>query len=64
MSKTQEPNGGFPPIYICDEKISEKEQEQDTSDEMTKREFKTQKKTISIRELMEKRREKNPLLNK
>ena len=62
MSKTQEPNGGFPPIYICDEKIGELEQ--DTSDEMTKREFKTQKKTISIRALMEKRREKNPLLNK
>ena len=45
-----EPDGGFPPIYEC------KEKEKDEVKDNTKREYKTHKETISIRELMESRR--------
>lgn len=54
-NSVEEPNGGFLPIYECDtiEKISEEE---------PKREYRTHTKAISIKTLMEKRREKNPFV--
>ena len=50
-----EPNGGFPPIYICDQ-----ESQTEESKETEKREFKTHKQTISIKTIMENRRKKLP----
>lgn len=52
------PNGGFLPIYVCD-----KPDNQENKDN-TKREYKAPVLSISIKTLMEKRREKNPLLPK
>jgi hypothetical protein len=45
------PNGGFPPIYICD---STKEQKEKS----TSREYNTHKTAISIHDIMKKRRNK------
>ncbi|AYV76854.1 MAG: hypothetical protein Barrevirus2_7 [Barrevirus sp.] len=61
MSNTKnEPNGGFLPIYICDEEESISNSEQQEGP--IKREYETYNKSISIKTLMEKRRAKNPLI--
>lgn len=57
-AKLNEPNGGFLPIYICEnESVSET-----TDDNDGKREYKTHKQSVSIKTLMEMRRKKNPLV--
>ena len=48
------PNGGFPPIYICESK--EKEQKKDSK----RREYKTVKGAVSIKQVMEERRKVKP----
>lgn len=54
------PNGGFPPIYVCDKKkplstnIIEDE-------EKKKREYTTHKASVSIKSIMEKRRKITPI---
>ena len=50
------PTGGFPPIYLCekDEVVEDKD--------ITKREFKTHKTTISIKDIMKKRRDTTPFI--
>ena len=50
-----EPNGGFPPIYVCDQKSETEE-----SNGSEKREFKTHNQAISIKTLMENRRKNLP----
>ena len=55
IKKTDEPNGGFLPIYLCDT-------EDTIKDAQPKREYKTHTTAISIKTLMEKRREKNPFV--
>ena len=54
-SNYTKPNGGFPPIIIC------KKQKDDTyinnSDQKTKREYETHKTTISIKSILDKRRQ-------
>ena len=45
------PNGGFPPIYEC-----ETIEESSSDDNNKKREYKTHNETISIRQLLESRR--------
>ena len=54
------PTGGFPPIILCD-KLKQKEMI-DKSDEKVKREFKTNKNTVSIKSIMEKRRNIKPFI--
>jgi hypothetical protein len=50
-SEHSEPNGGFPPIFLCDKKISSTEEKEKN------REFVTNKKAISIKDIMKKRRD-------
>ena len=52
------PTGGYPPIYICDIK---KEKEL-IEEEKKSREYKTHKSTISIKDIMEKRRDIKPFI--
>jgi len=52
-SDNSEPNGGFPPIFLCDKKISPIEEKEKN------REFVTNKKVISIKDIMKKRRDNN-----
>lgn len=54
------PNGGFPPIYICNPK--EEQEEKIDEDEKTKREFKSIKTAVSIKSILEKRRDKTPFI--
>lgn len=49
------PNGGFPPIYVC-EKIPS--QSRLVEDELKKREYETHKTSISLKSILEKRRQK------
>ncbi len=48
------PTGGFPPIYLCDPKMRKAVQKE----EKTKREYKTHKTAISIKDIMRERRRK------
>lgn len=49
-----EPTGGFPPIYLCSQ-IKDKTKEK-LSDGKTKREYKTHKTALSIKDILEKRK--------
>lgn len=50
------PVGGFPPIYFCsDEKEKKIDDEEGTTDKL-KREYKTHKTSLSIKEILEKRK--------
>lgn len=49
------PNGGFPPIYICD-KIPI--QLKPSGDELKKREYETHQTSISLKSILDKRRHK------
>ena len=65
MSKNlakDQPNGGFLPIYLCEKK--DDSDKDNSNKDISKREYKTPSLSISIKTLMEKRREKNPLLQK
>jgi len=48
------PTGGFPPIYLCSQ-LKEKTKEK-KDEEKTKREYKTHKTALSIKEILEKRK--------
>jgi len=48
------PSGGFPPIFVCENKDEQSVQ----SDDKSRREYKTHKSAISIKSLLEKRRTK------
>ena len=48
------PTGGFPPIYLCSE-VKDKTKEKPRSDK-TKREYKTHKTALSIKDILEKRK--------
>lgn len=53
------PNGGFPPIYTCDK------QSKNTNvgePDKIKREYKTVKSTVSIKDILEKRRKSTPFI--
>ena len=52
------PNGGFPPIVICK---AEGEEEKDEG-EKKKREYVTHKTAVSIKNILEKRRNVEPLI--
>lgn len=53
------PNGGFLPIYICNK---EKVNIQTNDDDKSKREYKTHKTAVSIKQILEKRRENTPFI--
>ena len=55
------PTGGFLPIYICDNKDKEVESNKN-DDEQSKREYKTHKSAVSIKTILEKRRENTPFI--
>jgi len=52
------PNGGFPPIYLC----AQKTQQEEKTDDKTKREYKTHKTAISIKSILEQRRKVTPFV--
>ncbi len=52
------PSGGFPPIYVC----SDKKNELSDDVKMKKKGYKTHKMSVSIKTLMEKRREQTPFV--
>jgi len=54
------PNGGFPPIYICE--VKRKEETLKDDDEKTKREYTTHKTAVSIKSILEKRRKNTPFI--
>jgi hypothetical protein len=54
------PNGGFPPIYLCDELIEDSKINKD--DENKKREYETHKTSVSIKSILEKRRDITPFI--
>ena len=58
QEETDLPNGGFPPIYIC-AKNDPAELFDDT--QPAKREYSSHKTTISIKDIMEKRRKLRPI---
>jgi hypothetical protein len=56
------PNGGFLPIYICKDGIKRmKSREQEDVDIKT-RQFKSHKSSVSIKKIMEQRRNANPFI--
>jgi len=67
MSKTNDsieliPNGGFPPIYICTDKIKRLKDKTHDEEEAKKRQYKTHKTSVSIKKIMEQRRNVNPFI--
>ena len=56
------PNGGFPPIYICKEKVKKLKDNLPDNEEASKREYKTHKTSVSIKKIMEQRRNVNPFI--
>ncbi|QKF93818.1 hypothetical protein QKU48_gp0360 [Fadolivirus algeromassiliense] len=63
ISDNNIPTGGFPPIFICkQEDINQSDDKQ--NDSQTKREYKTHKSAISIKDLLEKRRKTTPFISK
>lgn len=59
-SENDFPNGGFPPIFMCETKSENIDIEK--SEEQVKREYKTHKTSLSIKELLEKRRKTTPFI--
>lgn len=57
QSGSNRPTGGFPPIYLCDDNMDNK------TDSESKREYTTHKTAISIKDIMEKRRNITPMIN-
>ena len=55
------PTGGFLPIYICTKKDTENEINKNV-DEQSKREYKTHKTAVSIKSILQKRRENTPFI--
>ncbi|AYV78751.1 MAG: hypothetical protein Edafosvirus30_2 [Edafosvirus sp.] len=53
------PTGGFPPIYVCDEIDKQALIE---NEENKKREYSTNKTAVSIKKIMEKRRNATPFI--
>lgn len=57
------PSGGFPPIFICQKNKKDSEKQGDSNeDEQIKREYKTHKTSLSIRDLLERRRKTTPFI--
>lgn len=54
---TDIPTGGFPPIFVCSRKDIEKEEEKKN------REFTAKRTAVSIKNIMEKRREATPFID-
>lgn len=54
------PNGGFPPIYICE--IKKQDESKKDEDEKSKREYTTHKTAVSIKSILEKRRKNTPFI--
>src|SRR6056297_3662211 len=54
------PNGGFPPIHLCNQGESE---ELFTEEDKPKREFSTHQTSVSIKDIMEKRRKTTPFIS-
>ena len=58
IDKLDIPTGGFPPIYLCDEYTKLEE-----NDENKNREYSSHKSTVSIKDILSKRRNITPLIN-
>lgn len=56
---TDKPNGGFPPIYICEKGQTNVKKSEDNK---TIREFTTHASTVSIKDILEKRRDIKPFI--
>lgn len=54
-SNYSKPNGGFPPIILCKKKKDD--MQINNSDQKTKREYESHKTTISIKSILDKRRQ-------
>lgn len=58
-AEPQGPNGGFPPITLCEKGESKKAL---SEDEKQKREYSSHKTAVSIKDIMEKRRDVTPFI--
>lgn len=54
------PNGGFPPIILCD---NVKEEEFTDSDDIKVRQYNSHKNAVSIKQIMDKRKEVTPFIS-
>lgn len=61
IDDNDKPNGGFLPIIICPKKL--KNEPQDSDEDKVKREYKTHKTSLSIKELLAKRRKTTPFIS-
>jgi hypothetical protein len=63
MTKSEQktPNGGFPPIYICNDD-NEKSTREYAKKEIKKQNYKTHNTSVSIKKIMELRRNANPFI--
>ena len=58
------PTGGFPPIYECSDCISKEELvEQNTHNDKKTREYESHKSSVSIKTIMDKRKEITPFIS-
>jgi len=55
-----EPNGGFPPIVLCNDA---KEDEFSDSDDIKVRQYNSHKNAVSIKQIMDKRKEVTPFIS-
>lgn len=63
MEKTKLfPNGGFLPIYVCDEKIKRLNDKKKEQDELNKKQYKTPTSVVSIKQIMEQRKNNDPFI--
>ena len=47
------PNGGFPPIYICEDKLKRLRDKKHDEEDAKKRQYKTHQTSVSIKKIME-----------
>lgn len=64
MSKTNEtiPTGGQLPIFYCQDKLKRLKNRQNEEEDAKKRQYKTHKTSVSIKQIMEQRKNVNPFI--
>ncbi len=64
MTNTTEsiPNGGFLPIYISEDKLKRLKDRKIDEEEAKKHQYKTHKASVSIKEIMQQRKNVNPFI--
>ena len=56
------PNGGFLPIYVCEDKMKRLKERKLEDEDAKRRQYKTHTTSVSIKKIMEQRRDVNPFI--